>query len=168
MLHVLWCPDQLSSLWMRHKMEHAFECVEANMKCAMIKPRNFLILPLKGKDWIGNRNGFFAVLKQFLRPAFVHLSLPVIRQKHKFAFQKKTLVFWALRPLGCSGVLERFWPYSCQNSLTLHNHKLIFKQLGPRLSDQALKFIHENVLVEVVSSNYALSVIMIKLEDFIP
>ena len=74
-------------------MEHAFECVEANMKCVMMKPRNSLILPLKGNDWIGNRNGFFAVLKQFLRPTFVHLSLPVIRQKHKFAFQKKTLVF---------------------------------------------------------------------------
>ena len=74
-------------------MEHAFECVEANMKCVMIKTRNSLISPLKGNDWIGNRNGFFAVLKEFLRPAFVHLSLPVIRQKHKFAFQKNTLVF---------------------------------------------------------------------------
>lgn len=93
MLHRLWCPDQLSSLWMRHKMEHAFECVEANMKCVMIKTRNSLILPLKGNDWIGKRNGFFAVLKQFLRPAFVHLSLSVIRQKHKFAFHKKHQCF---------------------------------------------------------------------------
>lgn len=59
------------------KMEHAFECVEANLKSVMIKNGNSLILPLKRNIWIGRRNSRLAVLRQWIPPTSFCVSLSV-------------------------------------------------------------------------------------------